>query len=90
MINAIITNKATANVFISEYVYSVSNLVFHFIEIYNIVFIADAIGKEVIADWRFIGIAELIFFFINFSYRKCNIFYLDVRILVWTWLRNKV
>lgn len=50
MINSVMElqlSTMTTNEVIYEYIYSISSVVFHSIEIYNIVFIADIIGKEV-------------------------------------------
>lgn len=47
MVVPLMKNKLSIEGVIHEYMYSIGSVVFHFIEIYEIVFIADAIEKEV-------------------------------------------
>lgn len=47
MINPFMEKKVLSDNIMHEYFYSISSVIFNFIEIYNIVFIADAIEKEV-------------------------------------------
>ncbi len=48
MINPFIDKKQLSSFgIVQEYMYSMGSIAFHFIEIYGIVFIADAIDKEV-------------------------------------------
>lgn len=41
-------NRLSEDEVIYQYVYSINSVFFHFVEIYDIIFIVDAIEKEVI------------------------------------------